>query len=161
MKALVCLILCAGMLSGCSHEVSLAYTCDPSGAMIYQEDLGQVGPCPVTLKYNSQDIAIKDGLVYTKKLLVVWNSGVSLLVPPRAVEINADGTARMVFTRPPEMSDYDKDQRYSVRFESDLHTPGEKLVTSPHQDRDIFATLDRSVTCAFDSLSGSIYAHCP
>ena len=152
--------LCA--LNACSpREIDLSYTCEPSGATVYEEGMGQVGTCPMTLKYNSLDSAVEDNVIYTKKIRVVWASGASLLVPATAVPIVDESKASLSFIRPPDFPYPEKDLNASVAFENSLAPPDEKYVMSPHQDSDGFAALDHDATCAWDWLTLAVYAHCP
>lgn len=159
-KFLPCMLaLCA--LSACSsHEVSLAYYCEPSGAAVFEEGMGQVGTCPVTLKYNSHDIAISDGEIHTRKVKVVWASGATVLMPPTVVPIREDDTASITFTRPAEYPRSEKDQQASEAYEASLMPESVKYVVSPNQDRDGFAALNNDVTCAWDELINAVYAQC-
>ena len=162
MKQYIQIILGLCALSACApHEIDLAYYCEPSGATIYEEGMGMVGACPVTLKYNPYDVAVSHGQIHTNNIKVVWASGASLLVPATGVDIRADGKASLTFSRPADFSNSEKDQKVSRAFESRLETPGIKYVVSPHQTGDAFGTLNQSVGCAFDGLIHAVYAQCP
>ena len=52
MKGSILLLLGLSVLSACAYdkEVGVTYTCEPSGAVIYEEGIGRVGVCPVILK---------------------------------------------------------------------------------------------------------------
>jgi len=159
-NSLVCILsICA--LSACStHEIDLAYYCEPSGAVVFEEGMGEVGTCPVTLKYNNHDVAISDGAIHTQKVKVIWASGATVLMPPTTVPLRADGKASVTFMRPPDYPRAEKDQQASIAYESSLMPEAVKYVVSPNQDSDGFAALDNGVTCAWDELINAVYAEC-
>jgi hypothetical protein len=157
----ISLIFSPFILSACSHEIDLAYYCMPSGATIYEEGIGIVGICPVTLKYNSYDIKVSKDVLYTNKIHVIWASGASILVPPMAVDIPPDRKASLTFTRPENFPNYEKDRNFSANFEEGVLTPAVKYVVSPNQDADIFDTINKSVSCAFDGVIRAVGAQCP
>lgn len=163
MKGSILLLLGLSVLSACAYdkEVGVTYTCEPSGAVIYEEGIGRVGVCPVILKYNPNDVKIGGGRLNTHKISVVWASGASLLVSPMSVEIPSDGMASLNFMRPQDFPDYEKDRKFSASFEGGVPTPVEKFVVSPNQDKDLFASLNRNVSCAIGSLIVSLDTRCP
>ena len=113
------------------------------------------------LKYNPNDVKIGGGRLNTHKISVVWASGASLLVSPMSVEIPSDGMASLNFMRPQDFPDYEKDRKFSASFEGGVPTPVEKFVVSPNQDKDLFASLNRNVSCAIGSLIVSLDTRCP
>lgn len=149
------------LLLGCSHQVTVNYYCDPSGATIYEEGVGKLGTCPVVLKYSSFDKVIQDDILYTDKIRVVWESGASLLVQPTALSISPEHMTSVMFVRPRDFPSFNLDLKASTTYEESLMTPKIQYIVSPHQDEDLLDTLNRNIGCMFAGLVRSVGAVCP
>lgn len=147
------------MLSACAQEVDVTYNCVPAGATVYQENIGLVGTCPITLKYNVHDIKISGGTLTTDKIRVVWISGTSMMVPPTVLDVS-DDHATMTFVHPEGTPDYDKDERFAESYDTSLTPPGEKYISTVDQRQDIFDAYNNSFTCAFHNLIQSVDTEC-
>jgi hypothetical protein len=151
------LLLC---LAGCAQEIELTYKCTPSGAMMLEEGMGDVGPCPSVLRYSSFDTRIRGNKLRTNAIYIWWPSGASILVPPTDVTISPEGKAALTFCRPENYPNEPKDIAFARVYERRVPTPKKILVVNAAQDRDIFESLNNSFSCAMSGLTRSQTARC-
>lgn len=152
--------LVLGLLASCSHEVDVAFVCDPPGAVIYEEGVGLVGTCPVMEKLHDWDITVQNDTVVTRPINVIWPSGVSLLVPPRVLPISEDGVAAIAFSRPVDQPYLEEDRKAGRAFQRKV-LPPEVKYASFNKDADNFVKLNRAITCIIDNIKMSSDAICP
>jgi hypothetical protein len=166
MKNIVSLVICMGAISACSHEVAVTYDSVPSGATVSEQGIGTLGVCPVTVKYNADDVKVSDGKLYTDRIKVVWVSGAKLFMDPTAIDLGPDGRASYIFTRPQGFVHFEgddssaKDDRFAVAFEDNLPVTRVKHIVTPGQRRGFFERFDTGVTCAYAGITENPYARC-
>jgi hypothetical protein len=166
MKNIVSLIIGIVVLAACSHEVAVTYDSVPSGATVYEQGVGTLGVCPVTVKYNADDVKVRDGKIYTNKIKVVWVSGAKLFMDPTAIDLGPDQRASYTFTRPQGFVHFEgddssaKDERFAVAFEDNLPVTRVKHIVTAGQRRGFFDRFDTGVTCLYDGIVENPYSRC-
>lgn len=139
--------------------MAVTYDCSPSGALVYQQGYGELGRCPVTVKYNTDDSMVKDGMLHLNAVKAVWVSGATLILPPTSVSVE-NHYASFNIMRPPEFLDETRDEDYSISYTQSFPTPHDVYIVSPYQDKNVFNSFNSATTCFWYGIIQNVYAVC-